>query len=301
MFLSAIICTYNREKYLYNVLASLANNDIDVSKYEIVLVNNNSTDNTESEYQRFKTDYPNVSTIYCIETNQGLSYARNRGIAESHGDLIVYVDDDALVNEKYLSTYFNFFENHSEFDAAGGPIIPKYETSEPEWMSHYTKLLLTGYLYKGEVETEFVGNAYPGGGNAAYRKSVFDKVGLFNVELGRKGVGLMGSEEKDIFDKMRGLGMRICYLPSAILYHLIPDFKLKHDYLVRLSYAIGRGERVRTQAISKAKYYNRVFMEIVKWAGTLAYWLLYFVQGNKQKGEKLIAFRLNVSKGLFGK
>lgn len=301
MYISAIVCTYNREKYLYNVLASIAGNDLDVSKYEIVLVNNNSTDATEAGFQRFKADYPNVSTVYCVETNQGLSYARNRGIAEAHGDVVVYVDDDALVNDKYLSTYFDFFENHTEYDAAGGPIIPRYETSEPDWMSHYTRLLLTGYLYKGEKESEFLGGSYPGGGNAAYRKSVFDKVGLFNVDLGRKGVGLMGSEEKDIFDKMRGRGMRIGYLPTAILYHLIPDFKLQPDYLVRLSHAIGQGERARTLAVSKTKYRKRVFMEGVKWCGTIAYWFVYFLQGKKQKGGKLIAFRHNVSRGLLGR
>ena len=147
--ISVIICTYNRDKYIYNVLKSLAENDFPTEQYEIVLVNNNSTDNTIQECARFKQDFPNVVMREFMETNQGLSYARNRGIQESKGDILVYVDDDALVNKEYLRTYADFFATHPEIDAAGGPIIPQYETEEPTWMSHFTKCLITGYKYNG--------------------------------------------------------------------------------------------------------------------------------------------------------
>src|SRR5574344_433968 len=107
--LSIIICTYNRDKYIYNVLESLAQNDYPADCYEIVLVNNNSTDETPLECSRFQTAFPQVNFRYFIETSQGLSYARNRGIEESMGDILVYVDDDALVNREYLSAYADFF------------------------------------------------------------------------------------------------------------------------------------------------------------------------------------------------
>ncbi len=298
--LSVILCTYNRDKYLYNVLKSIAENDLDPNQYEIVLVNNNCTDNTESECQRFQHDFPNVVLRCFKETQQGLSYARNRGIQEAKGDLLVYVDDDALVNEAYLRTYADFFAQHPEADAAGGPIIPQYETSEPAWMSHYIKMLLTGYKYNGEQVKEFAPNDYPGGGNAAYRAAVFQQVGLFNVDLGRKGNNLFASEEKDIFDKMRTAGMRIFYLPNAILYHLIPETKLSDAYLIRLSQSIGKSEKLRTSAISKAKYAKRLFSELVKWGGTLVLWVSFALKGQTSKGNKLILFRKNVTKGLLG-
>ena len=107
--LSVIICTYNREKYLYNVLKSIAENDFSVDEYEIVLVNNNSTDGTEAECGRFRRDFPQVSFRYVVEKNQGLSHARNRGIAEAKGGILIYVDDDALVNKEFLRTYADFF------------------------------------------------------------------------------------------------------------------------------------------------------------------------------------------------
>jgi glucosyl-dolichyl phosphate glucuronosyltransferase len=298
--ISVIICTYNRDKYIYNVLKSLALNNISVEAFEIILINNNSTDNTEVECHRFMREYPLVRMLYFIETNQGLSNARNRGIKEANGDILVYVDDDALVNEEYLKSYAEFFKNNKGIEAAGGAIIPKYETKTPNWMSHYTKNLVTGYLYYGNKTIEFTKGKYPGGGNAAYRKDVFNKVGFFNVDLGRKGDSLVGAEEKDIFDKMNKMGMRFYYIPDAILYHLIPEKKLSKDYFNRLTYSIGKSEYMRTNAISKSKYFKRLMSEGIKWGASIILCLGYTFSFQAQKGLKLITFRYNVSKGLLG-
>lgn len=299
--LSVIICTYNRDKYIYNVLKSIADNDLATDGYEIVLINNNSTDNTDAECRRFAMDYSEINFHVFIEKNQGLSYARNRGIKESKGDILVYVDDDATVNKEYLRTYTAFFTSHPEAMAAGGPIQPVYETEAPSWMSHYTKNLITGYLYYGNDVKEFTNGRYPGGGNAAYRKEVFDRIGLFNVELGRKGNSLAGAEEKDIFDKMGGLGMRFFYLPDAILYHIIQPVKLTKDYFDRLTLAIGQSERRRTKKISQGKYTKRLLLEVVKWGGAMILCVCYLITLRPQKGFKLLAFRWNVTKGLLGK
>ena len=299
--ISVIICTYNRDKYIYNVLKSLADNTLPHDCYEIVLVNNNCTDNTTSECERFVRDYPNINFRVFIEEHQGLSYARNRGIKESVGDILVYVDDDALVNKEYLQTYADFFDQHPEIDAAGGPIIPQYETEEPQWMSPITKALVTGYKYLGNQPKEFPKSDYPGGGNAAYRASVFEKVGLFNVELGRKGDSLVGAEEKDVFDKMTSLGMRFYYLPDAILYHLIPEKKLSKGYFNRLSYSIGKSEQMRTKQIGKTKYAKRLVSEGLKWVATIGLFIGYSLVLTPMKGWKLVQFRWNVTKGLLGK
>lgn len=295
--LSVILCTYNRERYIYNVLQSIAAGGF--GDYEIVLVNNNSTDGTESECQRFAKDHPEVAMRYCVEKQQGLSYARNRGIMESQGEVLVYVDDDAVVNREYLQTYADFFNRNKEAVAAGGPITPRYDgCEEPSWMSHYTRQLVTGELNLGTREREFPKGAFPGGGNAAYRKSVFDEVGLFNVELGRKGNSLIGAEEKDLFDKMTSRGMKFYYLPNAILYHLIPPKKLTQDYFDRLTYGIGVSERYRTQQIGRKKYLNRLLKEAVKWGGTMVLWIGFALKGQFSKGNKLVAFRKNVTRGL---
>ena len=297
--LTAIICTYNRAKYIGNLLESIAANDLAKGAYEIVLVDNNCTDNTRKICEAFAEAHKDVNFRYVVETEQGLSAARNKGIQEAKGDVLVYIDDDALVDIWYMRTIVEYMDAHPEISAVGGPIIPLYEeTEEPKWMTRFTKELLCGYLYFGDEERPFPGERYPGGGNAAYRAEVFAKVGLFNTALGRKGDGLMGSEEKDIFDKMRAQGMRFMYLPKMILHHIIPQKKLERDYFDRLTYQIGLSERQRTLAMGKGKYINRLAKEAVKWCGTFVLLLGYTLQGYPMKGWKLVLFRRNVSRGL---
>ena len=96
--ITLIICTYNREKYIGPLLDSVAKNDYPTTDYEIVLVDNNCTDNTRGVCEQFATAHPEITLRYVVETEQGLSAARNKGIKEAKGDIIIYVDDDALVD-----------------------------------------------------------------------------------------------------------------------------------------------------------------------------------------------------------
>lgn len=298
--LTAIICTYNRAKYIGPLLESIAANDLEKSQYEIVLVDNNCTDNTHEICENFAAKYADLNFRYTKEPEQGLSAARNKGIKEAKGNVFVYIDDDALIDTWYLRTINEYMSAHPDICAVGGPIIPLYETAEPQWMTRYTKELLCGYLYFGDKERSFPGHRYPGGGNAAYRSDVFQQVGLFNTDLGRKGDSLMGAEEKDIFDKMYSRGMRYMYLPKMILHHIIPQKKLERDYFDRLTYQIGLSERQRTQAIGKGKYIKRLCSETVKWCGTLVLLCLYTISFHPMKGWKLVQFRRNVTRGLLG-
>lgn len=296
--ISVIICTYNRARYISAVLESVAG--CGYEDYEIVVVDNNSADNTPALVREFAENHPQLKLRYCLEPVQGLSSARNRGISEAEGDILVFVDDDATVGEGYLSAYAELFERRPEIYAAGGPIIPSYECGvEPKWMTYHLKRLLTGYLYFGDREIEFPAKNYPGGGNAAYRREVFQQVGLYNTELGRNGGNLGGGEEKDIFRKMEAAGLKYAYTPGSILYHSIPDHKLEDDYFRLLTLGIGESERKRTLAISRAAYLKRVLAEMVKWAGTLVLALKYLILFRPQSAGKLIEFRANVSRKLF--
>ena len=298
--LTVIICTYNRAKYIGALLDSIAANDLAKNEYEILLVDNNCTDNTREICETFAYAHKDVNFRYVVEQEQGLSAARNKGIKEAKGDILVYIDDDALVDSHYLRDYVEWFAAHPETMACGGPIEPLYETQEPKWMSPYTKALLTAWMNYGDKVREYPKGRYPGGGNAAYRKEVFEKVGFFNTALGRKGGNLMGSEEKDIFDKMHALHMQVLYLPTPVLHHCIPQAKLEKEYFDRLTFQIGQSERQRTLAISKVKYMKRIFSECVKWCGTIVLCIGYTIIFRPMKGWKLILFRSNVSKGLIG-
>lgn len=301
MKFSVIFCTYNREKYIYNAMKSIAEQDFPYTDYEIVLINNNSTDSTESICNRFREDYPQVGFRYFIETNQGLSYARNRGVKESRGDILVFVDDDATVFESYLPSINIFFDAYPEVNACGGPIVPVYEVEKPKWLSHYTEQLLGGALYEGDKVKPFRNGKYPGGGNSAFRKAVFEKYGLFNVELGRKGTGLIGAEEKDLYDRLIRGSEQFYYLPQMGIYHYIPEKKLTKAHFRELTYSIGKSERIRTKGVSPKAYRNRVLAECKKWMASLVLFAGYTLALSPGKGWKLMQFRWYVSKGLLGK
>lgn len=298
--LSVIFCTYNREKYIYNALKSIAEQDFSRKDYEIVLINNNSTDGTEMLCKKFETDYPDINFRYFIETNQGLSYARNRGVEESKGNILVFVDDDATAFANYLSSIDSFFNSHPNVSACGGPIEPVYEIDKPKWLSHYTEQLIGGALYEGDKIKPFKNGKYPGGGNSAFRKEVFEKYGLFNVELGRKGSGLIGAEEKDLYDRLTKGKEEFYYLPQMGIYHYIPEKKLTESHFKELTYSIGKSERIRTLGISNKAYRERVISECIKWAASLVLFAIYTIKFSPSKGWKLLQFRWNVSKGLIG-
>lgn len=301
MRFSVIFCTYNREKYIYNAMKSIAEQDFSYQNYEIVLVDNNSTDSTESICSQFRKDFPQVRFRYFVETNQGLSYARNKGVAESRGEILVFVDDDATVFDGYLSSIDTLFKENPSAGACGGPIQPVYEAAKPKWLSHYTEQLIGGALYEGDKIKPFRNGKYPGGGNSAFRKEIFDKYGLFNVELGRKGTGLIGAEEKDLYDRLTRGKEQFYYLPQMGIYHYIPEKKLSEAHFRELTYSIGKSERIRTKAVSEKAFRSRIISELKKWIGSFVLFLGYVLALSPSKGWKLLQFRWYVSQGLLGK
>lgn len=296
--LSVIVCTYNREKYIYNALKSIAEQDYPCGMFEIIVINNNSSDGTEELCLKFHQDFPNINFQYHVETQQGLSFARNRGIKESKGDILIYLDDDAEAVKGYLQEYDTFFRQHPEAVAAGGKIIPCFEGKEPKWMSRITRALLGGEINLGEKIKPFKSGKYPGGGNSAYRSWAFEKFGMFNTALGRSGGSLVGSEEKDIYDRFRKEGLPFFYLPKAAILHHISASRFSKEHFKKLSYSIGVGEKIRTISISKMKYLSRLFQEIIKWGATIILFIGYSFILQPQKGWKLMQFRWYLSKGL---
>lgn len=299
--ISIIVCTYNRDKYLYGALQCIAENGYPHDAYEIILVNNNSTDSTEVECQRFRHDYPEVGFHYFVETQQGLSHARNRGIVESHGDTLLFLDDDAFVQEGYLDHLAKALEAHPEADAFGGKITPSFESGEtPAWLSKWSYSWVSAIDLGNQVKL-FEKGKYPIGANMGIRKSCIEAVGPFNTKLGRSKKNLMGGEEKDLFDRVRSQGYQIYYFPDVEVKHVIPPSRTTKEYICKLGEGIGMSERIRTLSISKAKYLGRLFSELIKWGGTLVIWIGFALKGQVSKGNILVTFRRKVTQGLLKK
>ncbi len=294
--LSIIICTYNRDKYIFGALENIAKNDFPYQEYEIILVNNNCTDNTEVECKRFQEAYPNVVFRYFIETNQGLSHARNRGIAEAIGDYLVFLDDDSFVQANYLSTLSNYLQQYPDAAAFGGRIIAEFETGiEPDWMTPWGQSWVSA-INLGKKVTLFEGKKYPIGANMGFRKDIINKIGLFNVNLGRSKKNLLAGEEKDLFERIKALGEKIYYFPETLVHHVIPPQRTTPEFIKKLGLGVGMSERIRTK--NEGTYLLRLLSEKIKWAATLLLLVRYTLTLQPTKGWMLVVFRWQVTKGL---
>ncbi len=299
MRLSVIICTYNRADFLKRALESIAAQTINKDKFELLIINNNSTDNTENIVKDFIENNPEINTRYFVEKNTGLSYARNRGIKESGGDILIFLDDDAIASKNYLSEVMYFFETTSSAAAMGGKVVPVYEGDKPSWMSKFIELLVSK-LDLGDKNKIFKGGKYPIGANMAIRKDVIDKVGMFDVNLGRKGSQLLGGEEKDIFDRIKKIG-DIWYNAKAWVFHYIPKSRTNEKFIKKLAESIGHSEKLRTLPKGNIVFLRALLKEFfLKWPATIILLFYYFFTLRFSKGIMLVRFRFWVTKGLLG-
>ena len=262
MDFTVIICTYNRSDNLPECLKALEDQqDVEELDWEVLVVDNNSTDNTKEVVE----NYAHKSIIkirYAHEKQQGLNYARNLGMREEKGDYFSYVDDDILVNKVWLrSIYDAFIENNA--DAVGGRIHLDESITLPKWVLPELYGFL-GYQDLGETSFQMDGKKnYPFGGNMAFSRKIAKKVGLFNPRLGRKGEGKTRNElfkgaETDYFHRLSDIEKhRIFYAPDAIVYHQIKDFQLEKKYFRTIHFNAGF-----QKALFDDPSYNRVIAGI---------------------------------------
>lgn len=298
--ISIIICTYNRDKFIYKCLQRIAENGFPVSEYEIVMVNNNSTDNTEQLCLKFAADYPDVNYRYFNEKNQGLSFARNRGIKEASGEWLVFLDDDAMILPDYLTNLSTHLAQYPEAGAFGGKISPEFESGTvPEWLCKWTYSWVSA-IDLGKKVSLFKGSKYPIGANMGFSRLTLEKCGHFNTALGRTGNNLMGGEEKDIFNRIKAAGIPIYYFPDVAVNHVIPPHRTTTQFIERLGAGVGSSERLRCKD-HKTKLLKRQVVELIKWGATLILWFFYILTFRPACGNMLVLFRKNVTLGLFNK
>lgn len=299
MLLSIIVCTYNREKYIYDCLQCLAKNTCQTD-WEIVFVNNQSTDGTKSEYERFVSDYPKVNIRYFLETEQGLSFARNRGIKEAKGDWLVFLDDDAMVGEDYIVNLKEQLQTCPEASAFGGQIVPFFEDKEPEWLSKWSMGFVSA-IDMGEKVKRFEEGKFPIGANMGISRKAIESVGNFNTQLGRTKQLLLGGEEKDLFLRMHAADLQIYYFPRIAVKHCIPAHRTTDSFIQKLGFGVGLSERLRTLSQSKVAYSKRLVIEAVKWMGTIVIGGYFCCCRQVPKARVLFVFRKEVTKGLFSR
>lgn len=298
--LSLVIATYNRGAKLCVTLDSLLEQTLPQELWEVVVVDNNSADDTAARFAAYMKLHPSLDARMVRENRQGVSCARNRGIEESHGEMIVVIDDDETVVPEFLEQYYNLFTRRTEVAAAGGRILPRFEGRLPRWMSRYTERAIAGTVDLGDRIREFPEGKFFGGGNHGFRRSVTARYGGYDPSLGRTGATLLAGEEKEFCMRLRKCGERVEYLPGALIYHWVDTERLTRTYFTKLCRNLGRSERLRTLSASKSAYMRRLAAEAVKWAGATVLAVGYTFTGRPAKGGYLILMRWEITRGLLG-
>ncbi len=232
MVLSIIICTYNREHFLKKCLVSIINQvkvHKDFSLIEILIIDNNSQDRTKNLIEQIQGS-TSLQINYLIEHQQGLSYARNRGINESKGAYLAFVDDDATVLPLWIETLMNGIKN-IKADVYGGPIFPNYEITLPSWIDR--NYFIRKFKNKDGYLNAILKREGFSGGNMCIKKEIFDIIGTFNVNLGMIGEDLGLGEESEFFYRLYNYNKRckLYNLDKMAISHFEGKEKLTKDYL----------------------------------------------------------------------
>ncbi len=299
--ISVVICTYNRAAYITAALESLYSQTLPKDQFEVIVVNNRSTDNTKESCESYISAHGDANFFYYEELQQGASFARNTGAATAISPLLCFMDDDSIAEEHYLERIVRFFEEYSDAGGLGGRIIPKYIPSEPKWMSYYVSSLVGNFDYSDKVEI-FRPGKYPLESNMVVLTDDFRTINGFSTALpGVVGTLRIGGEGKDLFFKLQALGRKIYYDPSIRVQHVVEVSRLTKKYLYNVASGIGRGERVRVLKISKAAFLEKAIEYFYKLAGSVILGMKYSLEGHPQKAWPVIQFRIDALKGLFNK
>jgi glucosyl-dolichyl phosphate glucuronosyltransferase len=296
--ISVIICTYNRAAYIPEALKSLSEQTLSKDAFEVIVVNNNSTDDTEEVCKNCITKFATTHITYANELNQGASFARNKGAQLAQSHLLCFMDDDAIAVPDYLYRITEFFQLHPDAGGLGGRIIPKYIPSEPPWMSHYVSSMVGNFDYSDSV-CVFQPGKYPLESNMIVRKPLFDEIGGFNTALpGVKGTLRIGGEGKEFFLRLQAKNTLIYYDPQIIVHHIVETAKLTPAYLYRVASGYGRGEKVRTLQISTLSYCLKILEYLFKLGAAVVLGIVYALKGQPAKSWPVIRFRIDALKGL---
>ena len=288
-FLSIIICTYNRANYLRDSLLSLLETGASANRFEVLVVDNNSRDNTAAVVDEIIESHPAFSIRYIEETAQGLSHARNRGILEASGSVLLFLDDDIQAHANFIPAWLSFFSSNPEASGGGGKIFVQFDDPRPAWMSHFL-LPLLGYHNLGNSQKMYPSNKYPFGGNMAFRRQIFEKYGNFHTDLGRKGSKLMASEEKEFYNRFAD-EESIFYLPDAFLHHRVNKQRLTKGYIKKQALGLGKSIRLQMHNAPLSEQGYQLLNELLKLTATILLCVGYSVAFQFSKAGMLINFR----------
>jgi glucosyl-dolichyl phosphate glucuronosyltransferase len=221
--ISAVIATRNRSAYLRKAIDSLVHQNLDPDLYEIIVVDNGSEDDTKQVVEEFSSA-PNLR--YMFQPVLGCSPARNMGWQNAQGEIIAYMDDDAIACPEWLAGFIDAFDYYGPIvGSMGGKIELIWEVPKPDWLSPKLLGILSVYRYSDKMvvlnKDQWLSIC-----NLAYPKKVLQAAGGLREDLGRKGNILRAGDENYLRQQTDEMGLISVYHPDLVVYHHMPASRL---------------------------------------------------------------------------
>ena len=276
MDVSIVISTYNRFELLEGALRALLSQTPADAAYEILVVDNNSTDQTRPLVEELARQNPE-KLKYFFEPKQGLSYGRNTGIAAAKAAIIAFTDDDVRVAADWVWRIKTSFEVNPDIDFLGGRVIPRWPAEPPPWLTkaNWSPLALLDYGDR-PFYVDSGKQLCLIGANFAFRQRAFEKVGLFKTDFQRVKDGIGSLEDHEFLLRLWRVGSRGLYLPELVATAEIEPERMEKQYHRKWHFSHGRfyaalrSEEVERSKLGKlfgvpAHFYRQAASDLAGW------------------------------------
>jgi glycosyltransferase involved in cell wall biosynthesis len=288
--ISAVICTHNRADYLQKALASLSRQTLAAAEFEVLVVDNASTDATPRIVETLMNRMSNLR--YLREDRLGLSYARNAGAHAARGPYVACLDDDARADRAWLARLLHVFERSDPAPACiGGRVWLDWGGRVPRWLPARYYSLYT-FVDHGDGDRPLGPREYLVGANIAFRRDVLLDLGGFDPNLGRKGSMLLSGEESAIVCKIRRRGLAIYYAGSAPVWHAVPFSRRRRSWLWSRMFWDGASQPFIDSGTgrSRAHYLHQGYLDLRRMASfALRGWMAPGSDEMERRLESLLA------------
>jgi glycosyltransferase involved in cell wall biosynthesis len=234
---SVVICTHNRATVLKDALTAVARLEPPAGGAEVIVVDNASSDATP-EVVSAAASAMHLPYRAVREETLGLSAARNRAVAEAKGEVVAFLDDDAVCETGWLVGLLAVYDAHPDAECVGGRVRLNWVDPPPPWWSPAMDHHLSAVDYGDEV-VRLRYPTYPYGANISYHRRVFDRGLTFDPRLGRRGTSLGAGEELALGLAIEAAGGAVYYTPHAEVWHRAERARTEPAHLFRKSYQHG--------------------------------------------------------------